>query len=93
MKCEHGVEYGAICVCSKCAEKLTVTATFSKPDDFRSHTCGECAWAHIIPSHAAYHQSIDKGEAAFICRHRSSDLMWPISLPACPAYVPREVAP
>lgn len=53
--------------------------------DFRSHTCGECGWAYLIPSH-----KVGFGEDGFICRYRGSDLIAPSSIPACPAYVPRD---
>ena len=58
-----------------------------KCSDFRAHTCGDCAWAKIVE--ATYGATAD----SFVCRHRSSDLMWPLDTPACPAYIPREVQP
>ena len=71
-----------------------------KQDDFRAHTCGECAWALKV--------SETLGDAAKGIRDRrvcrlgkgldvSGDALWYEAVfdnfEACPAYVPREAQP
>lgn len=88
--CKHGVEYDMISMCSKCAEKYTVK-TFQQPDDFRSHTCGECAWAmehngHLYCRRAAwglYRLGTNQ------CYAQISGFISEAT-DACPAFVPRE---
>lgn len=90
--CEHGVEHGGINMCSKCDEKYTVKSLSQPANDWRSHTCGECGWAKIVPGCQAYHHNLGEKGDMFVCRHRSSDLMWPLDTKACPAFVARESA-
>lgn len=79
----HDILYTYGCRAQEMETKLTKLEAAS---DFRAHTCGECAWVKLTD----FANQPDKG---FVCRHRSSDLIWPIDVPACPAFVPRELQP
>ena len=54
-------------------------------DDWRSRTCGECGWAHCFKG--------QNGSELFICRKNAwmSGDQWGLPMPACPAFVVREV--
>ncbi len=85
MQCEHGVEHGGINMCSKCAERYTVKALSQPADDWRSRTCGDCGYAHCFKG--------QNGSELFICRKNDwmSGDQWGLPMPACPAFVVREV--
>jgi len=53
--------------------------------DWRSHTCGDCGWAHCFKG--------QNGSELFICRKNAwmSGDQWGLPMPACPAFVVREV--